>query len=166
MKKACLALVLTALMSGTAVAAPSLIDHWDAPQISATLRALNAGGVRDATLAGQPGILAATPDGLNLGLYAKACAPGASAGELVCRGVEGIVTYDPGNVADRGLLVDQLNHAYAAGKFMVERDGTIRMTRYLNLEGGVSPANLRAELDDFFTVASAAKQTIWAAPQR
>jgi len=166
MKKACLALVFTVLASGTAAAAPPVVDRWDSDTITTVLKGLNAGGVKDATLAGEPGLLAVTPDGLNLGLYAKACAPYGTPSEVVCRGVEGIVTYDPGNVADRALLVDELNHAFAAGKFMVERDGTIRMTRYLNLEGGVSQANLKAQLDDFFTVASAAKKTIWAAPQR
>jgi hypothetical protein len=165
MKKACLVLAFSALLGGTAAAAP-LVDHWDNDTITTTLKSLSAGAVRDATLAGKPGLLTTTPDGLNIGFYAKACTPQGSVGVGICRAVEGIVTYDPGNVADRALLVDQLNHAYAAGKFMVERDGTIRMTRYLNLDGGVSQANLRAELADFFTVSSAAKQTIWAAPQR
>jgi hypothetical protein len=166
MKKACLVLMFTAVLSGSAAAAPPLLDRWETAAITVALKSLNAGGIRDATLAGQPGLLAATPDRLNIGLYAKACAPFGVPSEVVCRGLEGIVTYDPGNVADRALLVDQLNHAYAAGKFMVERDGTIRMTRYLNLEGGVTQANLKASLDDFFTVATAAKQTIWAAPQQ
>jgi hypothetical protein len=166
MKMVCLVVVFTALLGGSAAAAPPLLDHWDGGAMTGALKALNATGIREASLAGEPGLLAATPDGLNIGLYAKACIPTADPGQAVCRGVEGIVSYDPGNVLDRGLLVDELNHAYAAGKFMVERDGAIRLTRYLNLDGGVAPANLRAELADFFTVATAAKKIIWAAPKR
>jgi hypothetical protein len=166
MKQAALLLMFAALLGGAAQAASPLIDRWDAASLTTTLHAAGARNVRDGTVGAQPGLLAETPDGLSFGLYAKACVPTASLGAAACHGLEAIAGFDPGASADRGLLVDKLNHDYAAGKFMVERDGSIRLVRYLNLEGDVTEANLRAELSDFFAVAAGAKQTLWAAPAR
>jgi len=165
MKTACLILTLTVLTGAASIPAP-LLDRWSDAAMTEALTTLGASGVHQAKLAGHPGLIAVTPDGLNLGLYAKACAFSSTLGDNACRGVEGWISYDPGNGVDRALLVDKLNHDFAAGKFTAERDGSVRLTRYLDLEGGVSQANLTAELAEFFSVATAAKQTIWAAPAR
>ena len=153
-------------MSSAAVAAAPMVDRWNEPAVTATLQGLGAADVKDATLAGQPGLIATTRDGLAIGLYAKACTPGPASSPPVCRGLEGVALFDPGAAADPGLLVDRLNHDHVTGKFMLERDGSILMTHYVNLDGGISPENLRAELADFFAVAAAAKRTVWAAPAR
>jgi hypothetical protein len=171
MKKACLVLTFAALAAGSATAAtpastPPLMDRWDAGLVSAALTSLGVTGIRDASIDGQPGLLARTPDGLSMGVYAKACTPSPSGGAPVCRGLESLMGYEPGAPGDHSLLIDRLNHDFAPGKFTVERDGTIRLTQYVNLKGGISQANLKADLADFLTVAAGAKPTIWATPAR
>ena len=169
MRKLCLALGFMAFLAPPASAAAQqrpLIDRWDALVMTGMLTDLGATAITAATLDGAPGLLAQTQDGLNMGLYAKACTPSADPAGPICRGVEGIIGYAPGAGADVMLLSDKLNHDYADGKFMVERDGSIRLSRYLDLAGGVSRANLQAELSDFLGVASAAKHNLWAIAPR
>jgi len=103
MRTACLLLAFTAFMSGAAGAAvPSpLLDRWSDAAMTEALTNLGASGVRQAKLAGHPGLIAITPDGLNLGLYAKACAFSSTLGDNACRGVEGWISYDPGAGVDR-----------------------------------------------------------------
>ena len=168
MKKLCLILALAtmALAAQTARAAEPIVDRWDSPTITRTLESLGATQIRAAALNGRPGLLATTPDGLNLGLYAQACTPSQAnpSDPAICHAVEFILIYDPGAGPDRSLLVDRLNHDFALGKFTAERDGSIQLVRYLNLTGGVTEANLKAELGEFFAVAAQAKLTVWNAP--
>jgi hypothetical protein len=150
----------------TPSAPPRVIDRWDTAKVSRLLGELGVRDIHDATMDGAPGLLAQTPGGLNFGLYAKVCAPGAATSAEsevtpVCRGLEGWVSFAPDASVDRGLLADKLNHDYAAGKFTVERDGTLKQTRYLELAGGVTEANLKLELADFLTVTAAAEKTVW-----
>jgi hypothetical protein len=164
MKNLALALVFAAAFGASARAATPLVDQWDTTTMTGILGGLGATAIKPASLGGQPGLLAQTPDGLNMGLYAKGCATAGDPPASVCRGLEGVIGFDPGSTADRAALVDKLNHQYAVGKFMVESDGSIRLTRYLKLDGGVSAVNLKTELAAFLAVATAAKQTLWTAP--
>jgi len=167
MRYGCLALALGLAVCGSARAAePVLVDHWSEPVIQRLLQSLGATDIERTTLAGQPGLLARTADGLSIGVYAKACAAATPPAEPFCRGVEGIASFDPGRNADRLALAVRLNHQYAAGKFMVEADGSIRLTRYIDVDAGVSEANLRAQLGGFLALAEAAKDAVWAAPAR
>jgi hypothetical protein len=162
-----LALAGALLLSNSAYAAePALVDHWSEPVVVRLLQSLGATDIQRTTLAGQPGLLARTGDGLSVGIYAKACAPATAPAEPFCRGIEGIASFDPGRGADRLALAVRLNHQYAAGKFMVEADGSIRLTRYIDVDAGVSEANLRAQLGGFLALANAAKDAVWAAPAR
>ena len=155
------------LISQARAAEPALIDHWSQPVVVRLLQSLDATDIQRTTLAGEPGLLARTADGLSVGVYAKACSPAAAAtAEPFCRGIEGIASFDPGPRADRLALAVRLNHQYAAGKFMVEGDGSIRLTRYIDVDAGVSEANLRAQLGGFLALANAAKDAVWAAPAR
>jgi hypothetical protein len=167
MRYGLLALAGGLLLSSQARAAtPALVDHWSEPVVERLLQSLGATDLERTTLAGQPGLLARTADGLSLGVYAKACSPQAAPAEPFCRGIEGIASFDPGKGADRAALAARLNHQYAAGKFMVEPDGSIRLTRYIDVDAGVSEANLRSQLGGFLALADAAKAVVWAAPQR
>jgi hypothetical protein len=167
MRYGLLALAGGLLLSGSAGAAEAaLIDHWSEPVVERLLQSLGATDIQRTVLAGQPGLLARTADGLSIGVYAKACSPAASPAEPFCRGIEGIASFDPGPGADRIALAVRLNHQYAAGKFMVEADGSIRLTRYIDVDAGVSEANLRAQLGGFVALANAAKDAVWTAPAR
>jgi len=160
MKVACLALAIGLLVSGAARAAePALVDHWSGPLVQRLLQSLGATDSRQTQLAGAPGLLERTSSGLSFGVYAKACAPAAA--EPYCRGVEGLASFDPGRGADRAALVDRLNRRYAAGKFMLEADGSIRLTRYIDIDAGVTEANLRAQLGEFIALAEATKDAVW-----
>jgi hypothetical protein len=167
MRFSLLALAGGLLLSGAAQAAePNLIDHWSQPVVERLLQSLRATDIQQTTLAGEPGLLARTADGLSIGVYAKACVAQAAPAEPYCRGVEGLASFDPGRGADRAAIADRLNHQYAAGKFTVEADGSIRLTRYIDLDAGVSEANLRSQLGGFLALADAAKDAVWAAPAR
>jgi hypothetical protein len=45
----------------------------------------------------------------------------------------------------------------------VVADGTIRLTRYVDFDGGVTPENLRAQLTEYFTLAGVTARTLWRA---
>ena len=161
------ALALGLLVCGSAKAAEApLVDHWSEPVVQRVLESLNTSVLQQTTLAGGPGLLARTRDGLSFGVYAKACSPAAAPAQPYCRGVEGIASFDPGRGADRAALVDRLNRQYAAGKFMAEADGSIRLTRYIDVDAGVSEANLRAQLGEFIALAEATTDAVWSAPTR
>ena len=167
MRFSLLALAGGLLLSAPAEAAePGLIDHWSQAVVMRLLQSLGATDIQQTTLAGQPGLLARTADGLSIGVYAKACVTTAASAAPYCRGVQGLASFDPGRGADRAGLADRLNHQYDAGKFTVEADGSIRLTRYIDLDAGVSEANLRSQLRGFLTLADAAKDAVWAAPAR
>ena len=172
MRFACLALAMGLLAIGPATgaaaqsAAPGLVDHWSGPVVQRLLQSLGASGLQQTSLSGAPGLLGQTSSGISFGVYAKACSPVTAPAEPYCRGVEGIASFDPGRGADRAALADRLNRQYAAGKFMLENDGTIRLTRYIDVDAGVSEANLRSQLGEFLALANVAKDAVWAAPQR
>ena len=167
MRTACLALAMGLILGGPANAAePALVDHWNQPVVMRLLQSLGATDIQQTTLAGAPGLLAHTADGLSIGVYAKACAAQAAPAGPYCRGVEGLASFDPGRGADRAAIASRLNHQYAAGKFMVEQDGSIRLTRYIDIDAGVTEANLRSQLGGFLALADAAKDAVWAAPGR
>jgi Putative bacterial sensory transduction regulator len=168
MRTACFALAGGLLLSGGARAAEPvvLVDHWSEPLVERLLQSLGATELQRTTLAGQPGVIARTADGLSIGVYAKACSSATTSAEPFCRGIEGITSFDPGRGADRLALAVRLNHQYAAGKFMVEGDGSIRLTRYIDVDAGVSEANLREQLGGFLALAGAAKDAVWAEPTR
>ncbi len=167
MKYGLLAFAGSLLLAGAAHAAePALVDHWSEPLVQRLLQSLGASGLERTTLAGQPGLLARTADGLSVGLYAKACSTQTQPAEPFCRGIEGIASFDAGKGVDRAALDMRLNHRYAAGKFMVQADGSICLTRYIDVDAGVSEANLRAQMAEFFALADAAKTIVWDAPTR
>ena len=162
-------ILASVILAGVSAAAPrseaaALIDHWDTAAVSDALSGLGAKSVKPITLQGKPGVLAQTADGLSIGVYAKGCAESADLPTPVCQAVEGVVSYDPGAGGDAAALAASLNHQYAAGKFMAEGDGSVRLTRYFVVEGGVSPANLKAQIGVFLAMATAAKQTVWNTP--
>ena len=152
--------------SAAGAAEPAMVDHWNGPQVERLLQSLGATDLQRTSLAGQPGLLARTADGLSIGFYAKACAPATPPAEPFCKGIEGLTSFDPGRGADRLAIAVRLNHQYAAGKFMVEGDGTIRLTRYIDVEAGVTEANLRAQLGGFLALAEVAKTAVWGAPEQ
>jgi len=176
MRFACLALAMgllamgpatgAAAQSATQSAAPGLVDHWSGPVVQRLLQTLGASDLQQTALAGAPGLLGRTSSGISFGVYAKACSPMTPPAEPYCRGVEGIASFDPGRGGERAALADRLNRQYAAGKFMLENDGTIRLTRYIDVDAGVSEANLRSQLAEFLALANVAKDAVWAAPQR
>ena len=160
-------LAMAPFAGGAAQAAePALVDHWSEPVIERLLLSLGATDLQRTTLAGQAGLLARSHDGLSVGVYAKACSPMTAPAEPYCRGIEGIASFDPGRGVDRAALADRLNRQYAAGKFMLENDGAIRLTRYIDVDAGVSEANLRSQLGEFLALTNVAKEAVWAAPQR
>jgi len=167
---AALALVplgLTIASSSAALAAePALIDRWNGPVVERLLTSLGASDLRRASLDSQAGLIAHTADGLNIGVYAKSCTAAAAPAEPFCRGLEGLTSFDPGPGVDRAALADRLNRQYAAGKFLVERDGSIRLTRYIDVDAGVSEANLRSQLAGFIALAKTAEAIVWAEPAK
>jgi hypothetical protein len=142
------------------------IDHWSTNAVLAALQALKATDVEADTREGRSLVTAKTHDGLNVGVYAKACDPSPPGVEAICHGLEAIISFDPGAKVDRKGLVERLNHQFALGKFMDEPDGSVRLSRYVVFDGAVTPANLRAELASTFAVAALAAQTIWSEPAK
>ena len=140
------------------------IDHWNTTAVSVALQALKTSDIQATTSQGRAVITARTRDGLNVGVYAKACDPSPPGVEAICHGLEAIISFDPGAKADRKGLVERLNHQFALGKFVEEPDGSIRLSRYLVLDGGVSAGNLRAELATLFAIGVLTAQTLWPQP--
>ena len=163
MPRMILALLFCGLLFGQAQAQapPSLVERWDSGLLVDTLHALSATEVQSGATADRPTITAVTRDGLSIGLQARGCdTPNPLTGP-VCHAIEAVVIFDLSQRPDRAALADQLNHSYALGKFTLEPDGSLRATRYILLDGGVSQDNLRQELVDFFTVGVLARRTIW-----
>ena len=162
-----LALALTALLIGGGLATAATaqttdsLDRWNSGAVTEALQSLGAAGVTPVSSEGRAAITARTHEGLNVGVYAKACDPGPPGVEPVCHALEAIISFDPGARADRKALADQLNHRYALGKFMDEPDGSIRVSRYIVFDGGVTQANLRAQFSSLFAIANLTAQTLW-----
>ena len=161
MKGLCLGLMASMLVAGTANAAPDLIDRWSTAAVVNSLQSLGATDVQVKSMGGRPMILARTHDALDVAVYAKACDQVAEGGTITCHGLEAITIFDPGARADPGALVGRLNHDFALGKYLAEQDGTIRLSRYLVFDAGVTPGNLRSELASFFAVGVLTAQTLW-----
>ena len=164
MKRVILAAVLLGGLAGPALSAPApLLQHWDTAAVRAGLTAAGATDIRVADADGLPMITARTRDGLAVAAYAKACDLSTAKTPAVCHGLEAIVSFDPGGAVDRGPIAARLNQTYASGKFIVEPDGTIRLSRYLDFDGGMSADNLRAELAEYFTLAGVTARVLWQA---
>jgi hypothetical protein len=164
MMRIILAAVLASAAASSAVAAPApLLTRWDTAAVRASLVQAGAADIRVDDLDGLPMITARTRDGLAVGVYAKACDPSTAATPAVCHGLETIVSFDPGAAIDRGRMIEHLNMAYASGKFMSDPAGTIRLSRYVSFDGGVTPDHLRAELASYFTLAGLTARTLWPA---
>ena len=162
MKGLWLGLMIGALSIGPARAQTAEpLDHWSTEAVLDALRILKASEVRSLVSASATVVTARTRDGLNAAIYAKACDPAPPGVEAICHGLEAIISFDPGPKADRRALAGRLNHQFAPGKFLAEPDGSIRLSRYLDFDGGVTPANLRAELSGLFTVGALTTQTLW-----
>jgi len=142
------------------------IDHWNTNAVLAALQTLQASDIRADTAQGHAAVTARTHEGLNVGVYARACDQAPPGVDPLCHGLEAIISFDPGARADRKALVNELNHRYALGKFLDEPDGTIRLTRYVVFDGAVTPGNLRAELASLFAIGNLATQTLWSEPPR
>ena len=167
MKRVTLA-VAAWMIAGSAGAAPApLLQHWETAGVRAGLIAAGATDIKVADADGLPMITARTRDGLGVAIYAKACDLATAKAPPICHGLEGVVSFDPGPAADRTAIVARLNQAYASGKFIVVADGTIRLTRYVDFDGGVTPENLRAQLTAYFTLAGVTARSLWqaASPQ-
>jgi hypothetical protein len=137
------------------------LDHWNTNAVLAALQALRAANVQSTTTEGRAAVTARTRDDLSVGVYAKACDPSPPGVDALCHGLEAIISFDPGARADRKALVERLNRQFALGKFLDEPDGTIRLTRYVVFDGGVTPGNLRAELASLFAIGALTTQTLW-----
>ena len=162
MKRVTLAAAFASLAAGSAAAAPSaLLQHWDTGAVRAGLAAAGATDVRIADADGLPMVTARTRDGLGVALYAKLCDTPVGKAPANCHGLETVVSFDPGPTADRTAIVARLNQTYASGKFIVVQDGTIRLTRYVDFDGGVTPENLRAQLVENFTLAGVTARSLW-----
>lgn len=157
------ALCLAALAPFSAATAQSAdaIDRWNTSAITAALETLKAADIKAGDGGGHAMVTARTREGLNVGVYAKACDPNAAGAAAACRAMEAILTFEPPVGVDRRALAERLNHEFALGKFMVEPDGSIRLSRYLVFDGGVTPANLRAELASLFAIGALTGQIIW-----
>jgi len=172
MKGLRLGLALGAFWLGAAQIGPAAaqsaepIDHWSTNAVLAALQTLKADNIEAVTSEGRAVVTARTRDGLNVGVYAKACDPAPPGVEPICHGLEAIVSFDPGPKTDRKALAERLNHQFALGKFIAEPDGSLRLSRYLVFDGGVTPGNLRAELASVFAVGVLAGQTLWPAPAK
>jgi hypothetical protein len=158
-----LALVLSALVTTTAQAqAPtSNVDRWDAGLLTDMLHSLAAKDVRVSLTDGRPALEATSREGLALTLLARGCDTPVPASGEACHAIEGLVTFDLSQTPNRAVIADQLNHGFAMGKFTIEPNGALRVTRYVLLDGGVSQDNLRQQLIDFIQVAALTRQTIW-----
>ena len=164
MKRVILAAVLLCGFAGPAMSAPTaLLQRWDTAAVRVGLAAAGAADIRVADADGLPMITARTRDGLGVALYAKACDAAAGRTPAICHGLQAVVGFDPGPAADRGAIVARLNQTYASGKFIVVPDGTIRLTRYVSFDGGVTPENLRAQLTEYFTLAGVTARSLWQA---
>jgi hypothetical protein len=137
------------------------IDHWNTNAVMAALQAVKASDIQAVTSEGRAVVTARSRDGLNVGVYAKSCDPAPPGVEAICHGLEAIISFDPGGKTDRRALADQLNHQFALGKFLAEPDGAIRLSRYVVLDGGVGPGNLRAELASLFAIGALTGKTLW-----
>ena len=137
------------------------IDHWNTNAVLAALQTLKASDIQAVTSEGRAVVTAKTRDGLNVGVYAKSCDPAPPGVDAICHGLEAIISFDPGPKADRAALIERLNHQFALGKFLAEPDGSIRLSRYVVLDGGVGPGNLRAELASLFAIGALTGQTLW-----
>ena len=165
MKRLPLVFATASLIAGSAVAAPApLLQRWDTAAIRTAVTASGAADIRVADADGLPMSTARTRDGLGIALYPKACEAQGTQAATPCHGLEAVASFDPGPTADRTALVAKLNQAYAAGKFIVVPDGTIRLLRYVDFDGGVTPDNLRAQLIAYFTLATVTAQGLWRAP--
>jgi hypothetical protein len=155
-------LLVSALLAGAAQAAPEpLVDRWSTATVTESLASLGATEVQVNATGGRPYVTARTHDGLNVAIYAKACDQAAEGKTVVtCHGLESIISFDPGR-GDRAILVGRLNHEFALGKYLAEEDGTIRLSRYLVFDAGVTPGNLRSELASFFAVGVLTAQSLW-----
>jgi hypothetical protein len=162
MARVILGLLVSALLASQALAqaSPSPVDHWDSGLLLDTLRGLGASGAQVSATGGRPVITAVTREGLAATLLAKGCDNPEPATGPSCHAIEIIFTFDVSQRPDRAALADQLNHGYALGKFTVEPDGSLRASRYLLLDGGISQDNLRQELIDIFTVADLTRRTL------
>jgi len=157
-------LVSTVLASqAQAQASPSPVDRWESGLLADTLNTFGATNVQVSAVDSRPVITAVTREGLSATLLAKGCDTPPPASGPVCHALEIIFTFDVKQRPDAATLADQLNHEFALGKFTVEPDGSLRATRYLLLDGGVSQDNLRQELVDMFTVADLTRRAL-AAP--
>jgi hypothetical protein len=137
------------------------LDHWNTNAVLAALQALRVADIQSTTSEGRAAVTGRTRDDLNVGVYAKACDPAPPGVDALCHGLEAIISFDPGARVDRKALVDRLNHQFALGKFLDEPDGTVRLTRYVVFDGGVTPGNLRAELSSLFAIGALTTQTLW-----
>jgi hypothetical protein len=151
-------LAALAPFSGAAAQSAEPLDRWNTSAITAALEALKATEIKAGDSAGHAMVSARTHEGLNVGVYAKACDPGL---EATCHALEAILSFEPAAGADRRALAERLNHEFALGKFLAEPDGSIRLSRYLVFDGGVTPANLRAELASLFAIGALTGQIIW-----
>jgi hypothetical protein len=159
-------LAAAAGVAGAHAQSADIIDHWNTNAVMAAVQQLQASDVRAETAQGRASITAKTRDGLNVGVYARACDQAPPGVDPICHGLEAIISFDPGSRADRKALAGDLNHRFALGKFLDEPDGTIRVTRYVVFDGGVTPGNLRADLASLFAIGSLAAQTLWPEPPK
>jgi hypothetical protein len=154
-------LAALAPFSGAAAQSAEPIDRWSDSAITAALEALKAADIKTGDSGGHAMVTARTREGLSVGVYAKACDPKAAGAEAACRAMEAILSFEPAAGVDRRGLAERLNHEFALGKFMAEPDGSIRLSRYLVFDGGMTPANLRAELASLFAIGALTGQIIW-----
>jgi hypothetical protein len=156
-----LLIVLGLAAPALAQAPPSNIDRWDMGLLIDTLRTLGATGLHPGVADGRPTLAAVTRDGLNMTLEARGCDTPPPLTGPVCHAIEAVITFDLSHTPDRAAIADQLNHGFAMGKFTVERDGSLRASRYILLDDGLSPDNLRQQLIDFMEVGVLAREKIW-----
>jgi hypothetical protein len=92
------------------------IDHWNTNAVMDALQALKATQINATTSEGRAVITARTRDGLNVGIYAKACDPAPPGVDAICHGLESIISFDPGPKVDRKALADrELASQFAIG---------------------------------------------------
>lgn len=159
------ALSLLACAAQARTAGPVLVTRWDTPTITNAAQALDAKDVvAKLDDDGRAYITGETAEGLLFVLYPTACEETAgdkAAAQSPCYGLEAVVSYEGDGKQDRSKLVDQLNRDYALGKFTLDPDHSIVLTRYLIFDDGVTRGNLEAELSSFFAVGASAAGKIW-----
>jgi hypothetical protein len=160
MKYASIMLTAVLLSAGSVRAQSALLDQWNTNDVVEILRGIGATDIQVSRLGVEPSVIAKTPDGWNIGLYARVCQPRPDQG-FNCSGLEGLISYDISRRADRVAVTDSLNHRFMTGKFTLENGGALRLTRYIGLDGGIARANLAADLRDFFSVGALTAQTLW-----